>query len=98
MYYDVHYFFNTLVSKGFITDFFNCDTDGNPYVPNEVTEFVKRVIPSSIRKGKNVSERGRLLIDWEDLHKIKDLKYKTPNEIIMNDPFFEKMRAPKNDI
>jgi serine/threonine protein kinase len=98
MYYDVHYFFNTLVSKGFITDFFNCDTDGNPYVPNEVTEFVKRVIPSSIRKGKHVSERGRLLIEWEDLHKIKDLKYKTPDEIIINDPFFEKMRAPKNSV
>jgi serine/threonine protein kinase len=98
MYYDVHYFFNTLVSKGFITDFFNCDTDGKSYVPNEVTEFVKRVIPSSVRKGKYVSERGRLLLDWDDLNKIKDLKYKTPNDIIMYDPFFEKMRAPKNSI
>ena len=28
-YYDMHYFFNTLVSKGFISDFFNCDADGN---------------------------------------------------------------------
>ena len=98
MYYDVHYFFNTLISKGFISNFFNCDEDGNPYVPNEVTDFVKRVIPTSIRKGKNVSERGRLLIDWENLYKIKDLKYKTPNDIIMFDLFFEKMRAPINNI
>lgn len=98
MYYDVHYFFNTLISKGFISNFFNCDENGISYVPSEVTDFVKRVIPTSIRKGKNVSERGRLLIDWENLYKIKDLKYKTPNDIIMFDPFFEKMRAPINNI
>lgn len=95
MYYDVHYFFNTLVSKGFISDFFNCDSNGKPYVPDEVTNFVKRVVPNSIRKGKYVSDRGRLLIDWEHLYKIKDLIYKTPNEILMYDEFFKKMRAPK---
>ena len=87
-----------MVSKGFISDFFNCDQDGNPYVPNEVTEFVKRIIPQQLRKGKYVSERGRLLIDWEDVDKIKDLKYRTANDIIMYDPFFKKMRAPKNSV
>jgi hypothetical protein len=32
------------------------------------------------------------------LDKIKDLKYKTANDIIMFDPFFKKMRAPKNSV
>mgnify|MGYP000117554821 CR=1 FL=1 len=98
MYYDIHYFFNTLVSKGFISDFFNYDADGKPYVPNEVTEFVKRIIPSSVRKSKNVSDRGRLLVEFDDLDKLKDIKYKTPNEIIMHEPFFKKMRAPKKNV
>ena len=96
MYYDIHYFFNTLVSKGFISDFFNDDSDGNPYVPHEVTEFVNRVIPSSSRKGKYVSDRGRLLLDFDDLYKIKDLNYRNANDIIINDPFFKKMRVPKS--
>ena len=91
-YYDVHYFFNTLVSKGFINNFFSLNSEGEPNVPKEVTEFVNRVIPPSTRKGKYISERGRLLVDFENLDKIKDLLYKTPEEIIMQDPFFKKMR------
>jgi len=92
-YYDIHYFFNTLTSKGFITDFFNLKENNEPYVPNEVTDFVKRIIPEGVRKGKYVSERGRLLLDFDKLHKIKDLEYKTANDIIKHDPFFKKMRT-----
>jgi len=94
-FYDVHYFFNTLVSKGFISDFFSCDTDGKPNVPKEVTDFVNRIIPPSIRKGKHISERGRILVEFDDLYKIKDLKYTTPNDILLYDPFFKKMRVPE---
>ena len=95
MFYDIHYFFNTLISKGFLNDFFGLKSDGTPNVPKEVTDFVNRVIPPSIRKGKYISERGRILVDFEDLHKIKDLKYKTANELLMYDPFFTKMRVPE---
>ena len=95
MYYDIHYFFNTLVSKGFISDFFSDDSEGNPNVPHEVTEFVNRVIPPSSRKGKYVSDRGRLLLDFDDLYKLKDLHYRNANDILMNDIFFKKMRVPK---
>jgi hypothetical protein len=94
-YYDVHYFFNTLVSEGFLPDFFGHDSNGNPFVPNEVTEFIKRVIPSQIRTGKNVSESGRLLVSYEKMKKIRGLYYYTPEQILRNDPFFAKMRNEK---
>jgi hypothetical protein len=91
-YYDVHYFFNTLTSKGFINNFFGLNSNDKPNVPKEVTDFIKRVIPNKLRKGEYVTERGRLLLDFDDLYKIKNLINKTPEEIINNDPFFAKMR------
>lgn len=92
-YYDVHYFFNTLVSEGFLPDFFGHDINGQPHVPDEVTEFIKRIIPAQLRTGKNVSESGRLLISYEKLKKMRGLFYFTPGEILKKDPFFAKMRA-----
>lgn len=91
-YYDMHYFFNTMVSTGFISDFFNRDQEGMPYVPDDVTEFVKRIIPTNLRQGAYVSERGRLLINYDKLKRIRGLFYKTPIEVLRSDPFFAKMR------
>jgi serine/threonine protein kinase len=96
-YYDVHYFFNTMISEGFIGRFFDRDDEGNPLVPDEVTEFVKRIVPTKIRTGAYVSDKGRLLISYEQLTKVRGLFYKTPLEILTLDPFFSKMRLPKDD-
>jgi hypothetical protein len=77
-YYDVHYFFNTLTMKGFFPDFFDEDK-----VPQKIREFVERVVPKKYRKGKLVSERGRVLTNDE---------YLTPDEILKTDPLFKIMR------
>lgn len=77
-YYDVHYFFNTLIKKGFmpqiITD--NC-------VPSEVKNFIGRIVPEKFRQGKYVHKRGRILINDEFI---------TPQIILNTDPFFAEFR------
>ncbi len=77
-YYDIHYFFNTLVRKGFFPEFNTAKE-----IPDKVRDFVKRIIPEKYESGKLVSERGRILINDE---------YLTPDEILKNDPFFKIMR------
>ena len=78
-YYDVHYFFNTLTRKGFFHEFWTLDE-----VPKEVKEFVRRVVPEKYAEGKYVSERGRILHNKE---------FVTPEILLTQDPFFNKMRA-----
>ena len=78
-YYDVHYFFNTLTSKGFMPDFFN-----DNHIPDEVKEFIKRVVPDKYRSGDKISERGRILTNEE---------YLTPDQILKEDDFFEDFRT-----
>lgn len=39
-YYDIHYFFNTLIKKGFLSEIMT-----NPEVPQEVKDFINRVVP-----------------------------------------------------
>ena len=77
-YYDLHYFFNTLTRKGFISDFWDSKN-----ISNKVKEFIKRIVPTKYREGDNIAERGRLLLDIE---------YTTPDKILRDDPFFDKMR------
>lgn len=80
-YYDVHYFFNTLIKKGFLPQIMTEDN-----VPTEVKEFINRIVPEKYRnKCKYVSKNGRILIKDE---------LTTPNDILMNDPFFESFRKP----
>ena len=78
-YYDVHYFFNTLTKKGFFPQFWTDES-----ISDKVKDFVKRVIPNNLTKGKNVTERGRLLSKEE---------FMTPDYILKNDPFFKIMRS-----
>ena len=78
-YYDIHYFFNTLTKKGFFPEFW---TDEN--ISEKVKSFVKRILPEKYVKGKNVTDRGRLLSNDE---------YLTPDYILKNDPFFNLMRS-----
>jgi serine/threonine protein kinase len=82
-YYDVHYFFNTLTRKGFFPEFWKLDE-----VPQEVKEFVRRVVPVKYSEGKYVSERGRILHDKE---------FVSADILLENDPFFEKMRPKKEE-
>lgn len=77
-YYDIHYFFNTLIMKGFFPQFMEDDC-----VAQEAKDFVNRIVPTKYRKGKYVAERGRILVNTE---------YMLPNDILKNDPFFEEFR------
>jgi len=77
-YYDIHYFLNTLVRKGFFPEFWTASE-----IPEKVKEFVRRIVPEKFQSGKLVSERGRILINDE---------YLTPDEILKNDQFFKVMR------
>jgi serine/threonine protein kinase len=77
-YYDIHYFFSTLTRKGFFPEFYTEDE-----IPTKVKEFVKRVIPPEYEVGKNVSDRGRILVNDE---------YTTPDELLKTDIFFKVLR------
>ncbi|XWV25024.1 serine threonine-protein kinase [Tupanvirus deep ocean] len=77
-YYDMHYFFNTLISKRFFPQFY----EGG--APPEIIDFVHRIIPEKYRNGsKYVNKKGRIQVDHE---------YTTPYKVIMEDPLFHKYR------
>jgi len=94
-YYDVHYFFNTLISRNFLPKFLENDSDGKPMIPTEVKEFINRILPERLRSGKNTTERGRLLLSFDELKKKFPNNNLTPDSILQNDPFFKKMRPLK---
>jgi serine/threonine protein kinase len=76
-YYDIHYFFCTLIFKGFLPELM---TEKN--VPNEVKQFINYVIPEEYRPGHEsgkVNKRCRLLVD-DELYKPIDL---------LDHPFFK---------
>jgi serine/threonine protein kinase len=77
-YYDIHYFINTLIRKGFLPELLTSDD-----VPIKVKEFINRIVPEKYQSGKLVSERGRILIKEE---------YMIPDDILKNDPFFKVMK------
>lgn len=81
-YYDIHYFFNTLLRKGFIPDLLT-----NEKVPIELKQFMDRIIPMKYRVGKYVHKRGRILINEE---------YIIPEAILSTDPFFAEFRDENN--
>jgi hypothetical protein len=79
-YYDVHYFFNTLIKKGFCPEVMTSEK-----VPKEVKEFINRIVPSKYQKTdtKFIHKKGRLLVNDE---------YTTPDDILKYDPYFEEFR------
>ena len=78
-YYDIHYFFNTLIRKGFFPQILTEDI-----VPKEVKEFIDRILPKKYRANDDyIHEKGRILINDE---------YTTPDELLKKDPFFEEFR------
>jgi hypothetical protein len=82
-YYDTHYFFNTLIRKGFfpqiLTD--NC-------VPQEIKDFIGRVVPKKYKDSDEfVHEKGRILVNDE---------YTTPDELLKKDQLFEEFRSTEH--
>jgi hypothetical protein len=80
-YYDMHYFFNTFIKKGFFPQFME---DKN--ISQEAKDFVNRIVPPMYQEGKYVHKRGRILIKKE---------YLLPIDVIKNDSFFEEFRIKK---
>lgn len=82
-YYDMHYFFNTLICKRFFPQFY----EGG--APQEIVDFVHRMVPEKYRNGsKAVNKKGRIQVDTE---------YLTPYRVIIEDPLFEKYRFKNYD-
>jgi hypothetical protein len=81
-YYDMHYFFNTLIKRGFFPQFM---TEKN--IPKEAQDFVNRVVPPMYQNGKHVHKRGRILVDTE---------YLIPDMVLKKDEFFEEFRNVKH--
>jgi len=79
-YYDMHYFFNTLIKKGFLPQILTDEC-----VPREVKDFIGRIVPERFRQGRNVHKRGRILINDE---------YLTPWEVLCKDKFFAEFSDP----
>lgn len=79
-YYDIHYFFNTLIKKGFCNEVMTSEK-----VPNEVKEFINRVVPKKYQKTgtEYVADKGRILVNDE---------YTTADELLKTDPFFADFR------
>jgi len=77
-YYDMHYFFNTLIKKGFFPQFMEDES-----IPQDAKDFVNRIVPDKFKKGDYVHERGRILINEE---------YLTPQIVLETDPYFEEFR------
>jgi hypothetical protein len=80
-YYDMHYFFNTLIKRGFFPQFMT-----ESCIPEEAKQFVNRIVPKMYQNGKYVHKRGRLLVNKE---------YITPDQVLKNDIYFEQFRNSK---
>jgi hypothetical protein len=50
-YYDLHYFFNTLIKKGF---FLTLLTD--PQIDDEIKDFIHRMVPKKYKYGKKIKD------------------------------------------
>jgi len=80
-YYDIHFFFNTFIKDAFFPQFMDPKIK---CIPQEARDFVNRIVPPILQKGKYVTERGRLLL--------RNYEFTTPNQILMKDPFFEDLK------
>jgi hypothetical protein len=84
-YYDIHFFFNTLIHFIKISGVYFMDLS---CIPTEVKTFINSIIPLKYQKTNTeyVFERCRLIIDDE---------YTTPEIILKTNPFFEEFRNKK---
>lgn len=78
-YYDIHFFFNTLIKKGFFPGLMT-DTK----VPSEVQKFILSIVPPQYQTGDSVSKGGRIL---------HNIEYVTPIDILRTNPYFNEFRT-----
>ena len=89
-YYDLHYFFNTLTMKGFFPEFWDAKE-----IHHQVKQFVREIVPEKYSKPSNddeaqiITARGRILTNEE---------YTYPEKILLENPFFNKMRPQSTKI
>ena len=85
-YYDIHYFFNTLIKKGFCPEIMTSSK-----VDQETKDFINRVVPLKYQEidTKYVTDKGRIKINDE---------YTIPDDVLKNDPYFEEFRNKKKEI
>ena len=79
-YFDIHFFFNCL-NRGY---WFGKDIWNEKYISKETLDFVSRVVPDEHRKGKHISEKGRI---------INGVQHTTPLQLIENDEYFAEFRV-----
>lgn len=77
-YYDMHFFFNTFIKKGFFHQFLE-----DPCIPKEAVEFVNRVVPPKYQTGEEVTDKGRIK---------NNIEYTTPDKVLQTDPYFAEYR------
>lgn len=78
-YYDVHYFFRTLISNSFFPDIIT--SKNKKY--EDIVKFIYSIMPKDFFKGDKVSRNGRILVNDE---------YTTPKIIIETSDYFKKFR------
>jgi len=77
-YYDIHYFFNTLIKKGFFPELMT-----DPRIDPEIKRFIESIVPSKYQSGDSVSKKGRIL---------HNVEYTTPASILKSNPYFDEFR------
>jgi hypothetical protein len=78
-YYDIHYFFNTLIKKGFFPELMTSSK-----IPDEVKSFVLSIVPREYQSGDVVAKGGRILHNNE---------YTTPATILKQNTFFKEFKT-----
>lgn len=80
-YYDIHYFFNTLIKNGFYPEFMSSQNKAE-----DAKAFVNRIVPRKYQRGDLVHKKGRILVNDE---------YLTPADIL-KDKYFDEFRKNNN--
>jgi hypothetical protein len=88
-YYDVHYFFNTLIKKGFVHGIMTSDV-----VPQEVKDFINRVLPKKYQNDPKAYELKKL-INKKLSEKYKDLYEKYQELYVKSQPNQDKSQKSK---
>ena len=77
-YYDLHFFFNTLIKKGVCEEILDPEKTST-----EIIEFIEFVVPKKYRH-ENTTESGRLLLDVEHV---------TPKDILISHSIFDDFKV-----
>lgn len=79
-YYDIHYFFRTLISSVFFPEVITSKDDKY----NELKKFISDILPKKYFKSEKLSKHGRLLVNDE---------YTTPKKLLETNEYFSSFRV-----